>query len=89
MPLVFFFDEAAMVLQQYESISETKYALRTCHSFFPCPGQGFCFPVSGWLARGDGEAEGGGAEKIAAPNRPQGGSLGPARVGRSGQRVTA
>ena len=31
----------------------------------------------------------GGRRKIAAPNRPQGGLLGPARVGRSGQRVTA
>ena len=30
----------------------------------------------------------GGRRKIAAPNRPQGGLLGPARVGRSGQRVT-
>ena len=31
----------------------------------------------------------GGRRKIAAPNRPQGALLGPARVGRSGQRVTA
>ena len=31
----------------------------------------------------------GGRRKIAAPNRPQGGLLGPARVGRSGQQVTA
>ena len=40
----FFFDEAAnssaIVLQQYESISGSKYTLRTYHSFFACQGQG-------------------------------------------------
>ena len=35
-----FFYEAAMVLQQYESILGSKYTLRTYHSFFPCPRQG-------------------------------------------------
>ena len=37
---LFFFDEAAIVLQQYESISGSKYTLRIYHSFFPCSGQG-------------------------------------------------
>ena len=36
----FFFDEAAIVLQQYESISGSKYTLRTYHGFCPCPQQG-------------------------------------------------
>ena len=31
-----FFDEAAIVLQQYEIVSGSKYTLRTYHSFFPC-----------------------------------------------------
>ena len=45
-----------------------------------------------WLLVGPPEATAkpkGGRRKIAAPNRPQGGLLGPARVGRSGQPVTA
>ena len=49
--------------------------------------------VSGfWFLVGPPEATAkpkGGRRKIAAPNRPQGGLLGPARVGRSGQQVTA
>ena len=35
-----FFYEAAIVLQQCESISGSKYTLRTYRSFFPCPEQG-------------------------------------------------
>ena len=31
-----FLDEAAIVLQQYEIVSGSKYTLRTKHSFFPC-----------------------------------------------------
>ena len=38
--LFFFLNEAAIVLQQDESISGSKYTLRTYHSFFPYQGQG-------------------------------------------------
>ena len=50
--ILFFFDEAAIVLQQYESNSGSKYTLRTYHSFFPCPGQGECHARSAkfWMS---------------------------------------
>ena len=36
----FFFDQAATVLQQYKTVSGSKYTLRIYHSFFPCQRQG-------------------------------------------------
>ena len=40
LPLALSFFSEAAVLQQYEIVSESKYTLRTYHSFFPCQGQG-------------------------------------------------
>ena len=38
--LFLFFDEAATVLEQYETVLGSKYTLRIYHSFFPCQRQG-------------------------------------------------
>ena len=57
-----------------------------------CGGCGGAWFSGFWFLVGPPEATAkpkGGRRKIAAPNHPQGGLLGPARVGRSGQRVTA
>ena len=60
--------------------------LACCFVLSCSEGEGFWFLVGPPEAT---EKLKGGRRKIAAPNRPQGGLLGPARVGRSGQQVTA